>query len=254
MNAVLSIARVTFIQQMRNRLYLVVFFFAAMLLGVSLLFGALAAEQELRVILDFGLATTELFGVVAAVFGAVTLVLEEMESRTLYLILTRPLPRAAYIVGRFLGLVAAVVASLLIMSVLHLLLLKVKGWETDYRVLAGLPFIYLKVVVCTALALFFSLFSSSAVSSVVFTFFFWILGHFGPELKFLMEKSASPATALLVKGVLFLVPNFQLLNYRDVFHVTGAGFAHAGAAAGYAFFYTAACLALSVALFSKKEF
>ncbi|MBP9127735.1 MAG: hypothetical protein KBG07_03095, partial [Elusimicrobia bacterium] len=100
MRSLLAIARYTFLQQFRNRLYLVVVLFGLLMMGATLLFGALAGDQEVRVILDLGLVTAELFGLAMAVFGAVTLVLEEMESKTIYLILTRPLPRPVYVVGR----------------------------------------------------------------------------------------------------------------------------------------------------------
>jgi Cu-processing system permease protein len=254
MRAVVSIARYTFLQQLRNRLYLVVIFFGCLLVGVSLLFGALAGDQEVRVILDFGLASMELFGLVAAVFGCVTLILEEMESRTLYLVLTRPLPRSHYILGRFAGLLAAVWASVALMAALHVALLMVKGWDADYRYFAALPFIGFKVMAVAALALFFSLFSSSAVASVVFTVFFWLLGHFVPELKFLASKAGSAAGEMLVKFLLLFLPNFQALNYRDVFHVPGLAAGAVLWSLGYAVLYAAACLCLSLALFSRKEF
>jgi Cu-processing system permease protein len=247
MRAVVSIARYTFLQQLRNRLYLVVIFFGCLLVGVSLLFGALAGDQEVRVILDFGLAAMELFGLVAAVFGCVTLILEEMESRTLYLVLTRPLPRSHYILGRFAGLLAAVWASVALMAALHVALLLVKGWDADYRYFAALPFIGFKVMAVAALALFFSLFSSSAVASVVFTVFV-------PELKFLASKAGSAAGEMLVKFLLLFLPNFQALNYRDVFHVPGLAAGAVLWSLGYAVLYAAACLCLSLALFSRKEF
>lgn len=255
MRSIMSIARITFIQQLRNRLYLVVLFFAALLLGVSLLFGALASDQALRVILDFGLATTELFGLVTAVFGAVSLVLEEMESRTLYLILTRPLPRAFYIVGRFIGLLAAVWASMILMCLLHLGLLFLKGWEADPGVLAGIPFMFAKIAMVAGIAIFFSLFSTSTVASVVFTFFFWLLGHFGPELRHLAAQSDNALTGFLVKAVLFLTPNFAWFTARDIFHVPGVSLpGDIAMSLGYALLYTCACLLLSTALFSRKEF
>jgi ABC-type transport system involved in multi-copper enzyme maturation permease subunit len=197
---------------------------------------------------------TELFGLVTAVFGAVTLVLEEMESRTIYLILTRPLPRGHYLLGRLLGLTAAVVASMLLMHALHLGLLLAKGWPPDYRYFLCVPFMVFKVLTVAALALFFSLFSTSAVSSVVFTFFFWVLGHFGPELRFLAGKSENVAAALGMRLFLFVTPNLQFLNYRDVFEVPGFSAASLAPGIGYALLYSAACYFLSLALFSRKEF
>src|SRR5262245_18685436 len=85
---IISIARYTFVQQFRNRLYLVILFFGALLVLASLLFGAVAGDEEVRIILALGLAVIELLGLVTAIFGSVTLILEEMESRTIYLILT----------------------------------------------------------------------------------------------------------------------------------------------------------------------
>ena len=240
MSAVLSIARHTFLQQFRNRLYLVVLFFGALIAAASLLFGALAADAELSVILDLGLAATELLGLAVAVFGAVTLVLEEMESRTIYLILTRPLPRWKYVLGRFAGLLAA-----------GMLL---KGWSPEPFFFACYPFMALKIAVATALALFFSLFSTSQVSSVVFTLFFWLLGHFGSELEFLAEKARSGAAALGLKAFLLVLPRLELLNYKDLIEAPAAAAGPLLArGAVYAALYAGACLALSVTLFSRKE-
>ena len=246
MSAVLSIARHTFLQQFRNRLYLVVLFFGALIAAASLLFGALAADAELSVILDLGLAATELLGLAVAVFGAVTLVLEEMESRTIYLILTRPLPRWKYVLGRFAGLLSAVFASMGLMLL--------KGWSPEPFFFACYPFMALKIAVATALALFFSLFSTSQVSSVVFTLFFWLLGHFGSELEFLAEKARSGAAALGLKAFLLVLPRLELLNYKDLIEAPAAAAGPLLArGAVYAALYAGACLALSVTLFSRKE-
>ncbi len=253
MNAVLSIIRYTFLQQLRNRLYLVVILFGFLILASSLLFGALAPDQEVRVILDLGLAIIELFGLVAAVFGAVTLVLEEIESRTIYLILTRPLPRGYYIVGRFLGLLCAIAASMIVMGALHFILLQTKTWNPEMSYFISFGFILLKIMVMTAVALFFSLTSTSSIASIVFTFFFWILGHFGSEIKFLLQKAHNPMSAYAIKAFLFVTPNLEFLNYRDLFHIPGLDSRQLLMAAGYSVVYTSACLALSVAVFSRKE-
>ncbi len=226
MNTLWTIARYTFLQQIRNRLYLVVALFACLLLGASVLLGALAADQELRVILDLGLATSEMFGLVAALLGAVTLVLEEMETKTIYLILTRPLPRPFYLIGRFVGLVAAVWATVAAMAVLHFLLLYLKGWETDPQVFIALPLMALKIMVMTALSILCSLAFSSAPTATVFSLLFWVLGHFG----------------------------LNILNLRDALEVSLSAPWPILRVGLYAGLYTAACLALASGFFSRKEF
>lgn len=255
MKPLLSIIRYTFLQQFRNRLYLVVVLFGFLMMAASLLFGAVAADQEVRVILDLGLGTAEMFGLAAAIFGAVTLILEEMESRTIYLILTRPLPRPLYILGRFLGLLAAVWVSVGIMEIVHFGLLYAKGWQTDLHVLMALPLMGLKIMVMTALAVVCSLLFTSAATAVVFTLFFWVLGHFGQEMTFLAQKSGNALTGPMIELARVLLPNLTLLNLRDLLDVPGGiPQIQMVQAILYAVVYSGACLALSTALFAKREF
>ncbi len=254
MNSIFSIARYTLTQQLRNRLYLVVILFGVLMVGASVLFGAVAADQEVRVILDLGFATTEFFGLAMALFGAVTLVLEEMESKTIYLILTRPQPRSTYILGRFIGLVLAVWTGMAMMEVLHFALLFLKGWSAQPLAFAALPAMGLKVMIMTALALLCSLTFTSAPTATVFSLFFWVLGHFGEEIRFLAKKSGQPLALALVKGLLWVLPNLTLLNFRDHIEIPGFPLSTIFSAALYAVLYTGAALALSIGLFSRKEF
>ena len=81
--AILAIARITVIEQIRNRLYLVILFFGGLVLVATALLGALAPGHRARVVFDLGLVTLEIFGLATAVFGAVSLVLQETESKTI---------------------------------------------------------------------------------------------------------------------------------------------------------------------------
>src|SRR5262249_41539744 len=160
--------------------------------------GALAPGHRVRVIFDVGLLALELFGLVAAVFGAVTLVLQELESKTIYLILTRPVPRAVYILGRFLGLTAAVAITVLAMAAVHVLIIVARP-AYFHEFADAFPFwsVYStlvlmsigKVLISAAMALFFSLFATSQVSALVFTGFFWVAGHFVSEVNFMIRGS-----------------------------------------------------------------
>ncbi|MBK8869584.1 MAG: ABC transporter permease [Elusimicrobia bacterium] len=253
MRSLLAIARYTFLQQFRNRLYLVVVLFGLLMMGATLLFGALAGDQEVRVILDLGLVTAELFGLATAVFGAVTLVLEEMESKTIYLILTRPLPRPVYVVGRFAGLFIAVAVSIILMEILHFGLLYFKGWTPDPAVWMALPMMGLKVMVMTALTLLCSLTFTSVPTATVFSILLWVLGHFGNEIRFMGEKAGGAAVTLAAVFCAIL-PDMTLLNARDMLDYPGFNGSVLGHGFLYAGLYTLACLALSSALFSRKEF
>jgi Cu-processing system permease protein len=263
MNAIWSIAKVTVIEQIRNRLYLVILFFGAVILASSLLLGTIAPGHKTRVILDIGLLTIELFGLAAAVFGAVNLVLQEIESKTIYLLLTRPLPRSFYIIGRFVGLVTAVAITMFLMAVLHVLAMlsdpqafrefawNIPFWQ-HYPVLVFMTMS--KMLITCAMAIFFSLFATSSVSALTFTGFFWMAGHFASEINFLIEKSQSVLTQIAGRVISFVIPNYQIMNFRDAYHSAAFDPIHILWALGYALGYTCLFLIFSSVLFSRKEF
>ena len=265
LRSIFAIARTTVIEQIRNRLYLVILFFGGLVLVASALLGALAPGHRTRVIFDLGLVTLELFGLATAIFGAVSLVLQETESKTIYLILTRPVDRSTYILGRFLGLIVAVACTMLAMAVFHVGVLM---WDMEYfrEFTEGWSFAQIypllllmsmgKMFITAAIALFFSLFATSQVSALVFTSSFWIAGHFGPEMRFLIDKGTAPgATKTFIKTIAALLPNFQYFNFRDLFQTPGfSGWAFMGTAGIYCVGYTGFFLVLSTLWFSRKEF
>lgn len=255
---IISIGRYTLIANFRNRLFLVVILFGLMLLASSVLLSVLGQEQEIRMLLDIGLASIELLSLLMAVFLMVNLILEDMESRSIYLILTRSISRVEYLLGRFLGTIASVALCAGIMALGHLAILLFKGWSP-----AGQGSIYFlalfmsmeKIFLISALALLFSLFSSSGAVAWIFTFFFWVLGHFALELKFLSQELTGTFLKLLFKGIYFLIPHFQYLNARDLWlAVTDrmTNFVLFGSL--YTLAYSALTFTLATILFRKKEF
>jgi ABC-type transport system involved in multi-copper enzyme maturation permease subunit len=254
MRKIFGIARYTFIEIFRNKVYYVLLLFAGVLLGAVLLLGALGGEQRNRMIIDFGLVSIEFFALLIAVFAAVTLVLEEMESRTLYLILSRPVARYQFVLGRFLGLLGVLTFAYLLMAAGHALLLNSQDIHLHAWYFLSLLYSWEKIVLITAIGMAFSLFATSTISAIAFTLFFWVMGHFSSEIRFLAGKAAQPLLTLLFNVFYYLTPNFQLMNLKDLPSAPLEGSAWLWSAAGYGFAYTVACLALVVLLFRKKEF
>lgn len=257
MNKIFSIVRYTLKENIRNKIFYVLILFGVIILASSLLFGVLGGEQELRMIVDLGLSSIEILGLLTAIYSSVTLILEEMETKTVYLIISRPIKRYQYLLGRYLGVASAVGISIVIMAGGHLLLLWLKGWHFEIVYLVSLILIFEKILIVSALSLFFSLFSTSVVSSISFTFFFWILGHFLQEMKFLFMK-LSQSLPFSLKGVYwflyYLIPNFQYFNLRDQLLGQNYNLEVLLWSFVYGITYSAACLVLSTLLFSRKEF
>lgn len=239
-------------QQSRDRMFFVVFLFGGAMTLASLLFGAVSADQEIEVIRDLGLLTIELFGLATAILGATTLLLSEIESRAVYVILARPFPRWQYIVGRALGLWAAVAAAVAVMGLVHAGLFLLKGGALDRALLTVYPFVGLKLAVATSLGVVLSVFTTSSASALVTSVFLWMTGHFITEARFMAEK-AGPLAGGILRGFLLVVPDLQLLNARDALSIPGGGIAFLPAFA-HAAGYMTVCLALAAAMFSRKEF
>lgn len=255
MRTVLILALNSWQENLRSRFYVLCVAFGGVILYISLVLGMLAADQELRVLLDFGLGAIELLGLAGAVYGATTTILREMETKTIYLILARPVGRGQYLIGRFAGLMLSVLASMAIMSCLHLAILFWKGWTWNPAYLQAFLGAYLKVLVTAALASFLALFSSSVLTALGITAILWTLGHFLPEIRF-MTLQGPRGAALPLTALSYFLPDLQLLNYRD--RLAAASFAprELSLAAGlaYAASYAAAWLAAARFLLRKKEF
>ncbi len=250
----LVICNYTIKENIRNRIFYLIVFFALIVIGSSFIFSKLSGELETRVILDVGLASIELFAFLAGVFAAVRLVLGEVENKSIYLVLSRPVSRYSYIVGRYLGTLLIMFVNILIMSAGLLLLLLAKGWVFNTIFIVMIMFIFLKIAIIISLGILISLALSSPVSSMVAVFFMWVIGHFSQEIKFLGEKVHGFAGVML-KGIYTILPNFAYYNLKDYL---GADLPLAGVNASwaviYAVVYTSIVIMLSVIVFSRKEF
>ena len=256
MNRAAAIARYTVIRMLRNRVLQVVILFAAGMLAASLLFGALGGMAQKRLLLDLGFAAIETFGLVMAVFSGVVLVREEVESRTLALILSRPVRRLEYLAGRYAGLVIGLGILLLTLSLIHAGLLAAKGADLDWRHAAVFGLTWLKLAVISSLALAVSLFATSTESAVTFSLVFWALGHFSQELRFLAEKSPTVLARWGILLVTWITPDLAVFNLRDTWDAVpspGAASAWLGASVAYAAAYIVAALGAAGFLFARKE-
>ena len=255
MKTIFAIIGYTLKQHLRHRIYLTVALFGLVILGGSTVISSLAVEEQGRMLLDLGLAAIEGLALLAIVFVTVNLVLEEMESRSITLILTHPVKRSEYIVGRFLGTLFAIAIGMAAMAIVHLTILVLTGGSLRWGYAAAWVCSLGKVAVIGSLALLLSLFSTSAASSMTFTIFFWILGHFTEELKFMGEKSGNAVAKALIWLISEITPNFAYYNYRDFWLAASqpppSWFGWMGL---YTLAYIGVCLFLSNFLFSQKEF
>jgi ABC-type transport system involved in multi-copper enzyme maturation permease subunit len=252
---ILAIAGYTVKEHVRNRVFQLVYLFMAVLVAGALVVSALAQDQRLRMMMDAGLAGMELIALIGILFVTVNLVREESESRSIYLLLSRPLERWQYILGRYLGTLSAVGAGIVLMTIVHAISLLFFGWRPDGLYASALLCSFGKIAVMGGLALFLSLATTSTPSATAFTLFLWILGHFSSEVAFLVEKSDNAVVQILGWLVGTAAPDFTFFNVRDFMDAsTMPGADWYAWLALYAVGYTAATLFLSSWIFSQREF
>jgi ABC-type transport system involved in multi-copper enzyme maturation permease subunit len=224
------------------------------MMGASLLLSALGGQESQRILLDLGCGAIEFFALLGVCFSAVTLVLEEMESKTIYLILTRPVSRFEYLTGRYCGLLMAIYAGMAMMGLIHIVLLMLNGWNFQLRYLLALFLSAEKILVIGSVALFFSIFSSSAISSISFTFFFWILGHFSGEINYLGTKLTMTVAKIAIAFFYYVIPNMQYFNLRDFWDVPHVVGNWIWLSCAYGLIYSVVIVMLTALVFRKKEF
>ncbi|MDD5491747.1 MAG: ABC transporter permease subunit [bacterium] len=253
---ILPIAEYTIKENIRSKILYILLLFGFIMIGSSLVFSSLAPYTEARVITDIGLACIELFTLMAGIFAAVNLVLQEIENRTIYLLMTRPLRRWEYIVGRYLGVLVILCFNIMIMLGILILLLKLTtNWILGPMFIWSAVAVFFKLIIIVAVALTASLVFTSSITAMAFSFLTWIIGHFSSELKLMAEKVQS----FLAKGLLYLlyyaVPNFQLFNLKDKLGIPeGMPLDIVSMVLLYGIIYAAICLVVASLFFAKKEF
>lgn len=259
MNAirVWAVASNVFRETIRDRiLYLIVFFAVLLLLGARLL-PDLSAGAEFKLILDLGLGVISLFGLVIAVFLGTSLLNKEIEKRTIFILIAKPLGRGEFIFGKHLGLAAVLALLVGLMSVCFfgiILLQRVPVGELAGGLLMSLVFAYLELLLIVAAALFFGSFASSVMASI-FTLSLYLMGHFTQDLLRLGQISKNASVEQITRAIYLVLPDLERLNLRNgvVFGQLPAPLELLSAGL-YGLLYTGILLGLAVAVFARREF
>ena len=245
----------TFREAVRDRVLYNLIAFALLLSGAAVLVGQISIDIERLVVVNLGLTAVTLFGVVIAIFIGIGLVSKEIEKRTLYTVLSRPVRRWEFVVGKFLGLTGTLLVNTFFMAIgvfLALLYVARHLQRGDASILAALYFIVLQFLIVCSLALLFSSFSSPLLSAV-FTFALFVIGSLAEDLRSFAAASKGIAGAI-ANVAAYLVPNFSAMNVVNQV-------AHGEAVSGqlilyntlYALLYSTMAISGAVLIFQRRN-
>jgi ABC-type transport system involved in multi-copper enzyme maturation permease subunit len=255
MKRVAIVAVNTFREAVRDRVLYNLVFFALVMMVAAILVGQISVDIEDVVIVSLGLSAISIIGLLIAVFIGVGLVSKEIDKRTLYALLAKPLRRWEFLTGKFAGLVLTLTVNTAAMAAALLLAMSyVKHGlhRADTVVLVAVYFILLKLALVVALAMLFSCFTTPLLA-ILFTAGLYVAGLFVPAMRALQEDLA-PGVAKMLRWISYLLPNFEN------FDVMGAA-AHGRAIPGvlvaqntlYAAIYCAMVLAVAAVIFSQRN-
>ncbi|PYT43500.1 MAG: hypothetical protein DMG45_06730 [Acidobacteria bacterium] len=246
----------TFREAVRDRVLYNLVFFALLMIAASVAVGQISIGIEQTVIVSLGLSAISVIGLLISVFLGVALVSKEMDKRTLYALLAKPVRRWEFLLGKFGGLVLTLTVNTAAMALgLLLVMLYVKHGlgGSDTVVLVAVYFILLKLALVVALALLFSCFTTPLLA-ILFTVGLYIVGLYVQELRNLPVQVMSPAMSAFTKWLSYLLPNFENFNVM-------AMAAHGRAVPGalvlqntlYTLVYCTIVLTAAAAVFSRRN-
>ena len=255
-----AIARNTFREAVRNKILYSLLFFAVLIILSASALGQLSLHEEIRTTRDVGLFGIDLFGVVIAIFVGVNLLYKELDLKTVYTILPKPLRRWEFVLGKWLGMLLTLAVQVAVMGAVLGVTLALQGARFDLPMVKAVWLLYVNVVVVTSVAVLFSSFSSPFLSGF-FSLGFFAVGRSVPDIRALAARSGPALKGVLNAGAT-VVPNLHLFYPSGAIigaeHVSVHGeFVDAGYLAwttAYGIGYSLVVLILAMLIFRNRDF
>ncbi|MDC0506002.1 ABC transporter permease [Candidatus Gracilibacteria bacterium] len=250
----LNIAINTFREIVRNKFLYMILFFAFIFIIFSISLGQLTIGDDEKVIVDFGLAMIEVFGIIGVLFVGSQLLFKEIEGKTIFLILSKPIKRYEFILGKFAGFSATVALIVLFQSLLFLGVLAFKEIDVTNLIVWSLLFTFLKLEILLALVFFFSSFISHILTILV-SVMIYLVSHSFHLIIDMAERTQSKVLAHGTVAAQGIFPPLGAMNIKDVIgSFTDFNLIYMLSNTLYAFVYLTVILGLTVLIFNKKKF
>jgi len=251
---IIAIALNTFKEAIRDRILYLLFFFAAVSVIFSRLLAVLTVGDRVKIVKDVGLASISLFGVLMAILIGTGLVYKEIDKKTIFTIISKPIRRFEFLLGKFFGLVLTLFIMTALMSLIFLLTVFFHTFKVEAGLLLAIVFIFIELILITAVAILFSCFSTPILSSL-FSLSFFLIGHFSWGFETLIQKTKSAPLKLFAQGLYILLPDLENFNFRtEVVYGLRVLPKYYLFSAFYGLVYTAFILMLAILIFKRRDF
>jgi len=254
---VATIALHTFKESVRQKVLYNLVAFALLLIGAAILFGSISVGVEQIILVTLGLTSISVFGLLIAIFIGIDLVSKEIERRTIYNILSKPVSRVEFILGKYLGLLLTLFVNTAVMTAgFYAALFYQKGAlvRGDLVFLGAVYFILLELAMVVGIAVVFSCISTP-VLSVVCTFCLYVIGNFSADLRVFGQETQNALLGTVCDILYYSLPNFG--NFNVISQVAHAEKIPSYLWVGnsfYALLYLVVLMSIAILIFEEREF
>lgn len=251
---VAAIALHAFKESVRDRILYALLVFALAMIAASVILAQLSVGGEIKIIKDLGLGACAAVGTLIAIFVGIGLVHKEIERRSIFVLMAKPVRRGEVVLGKFAGLALTLLVNVGVMAACLLALARLLEGRWSPELLVAVALIYLELLILTAIALLFSTFSTPTLSAI-FALALTIIGQMSQDLRAFASRFGGPGLRATVETVYHVLPNFAAFDVKAA--VARGVLPPAGQVAGAAIYgaaYIAALLAGAVLIFGRRDF
>jgi ABC-type transport system involved in multi-copper enzyme maturation permease subunit len=258
MNKVIIIAQNTFRESVRDKVLYNLLFFAILMVIASVLIAELSLDQDKLIITRMGLTVMLFFGALISIFIGTGLVYKEIDKRTVYSMLAKPISRGEFVVGKFLGLSFTLLVNCVTMLMgTSLALIYLNNFQianVSWHFLTAGFLLFLELLIIIGFSLMFSAFSSPALSAL-FSIVIYIIGSLSQDILLFARTTPSVILKSMARFFYYVVPNFSNFNYiTAVAHGNAVPVNNFLLAIGYATIYLSILLIVSITIFKQRNF
>ena len=282
--ATLAIARNTFTELVRQKVFFFLLIFALLIIGNSAFMAKFSFQEQFQMLKDISLGAMSVFTSLIAILATANFLPKDMEDRTIYTLLAKPVPRYRYLLGKLLGIITLLACATLLMSALFLATLwlrestvlsetraqmgggspeelalavkEVTDATFNINLLPGIAIIFIKSALLAALTLFISSFATSSIFTILMAAALYFIGHLQSTAReyWLTGVDVEWWSRLLAAAVALLFPDLQAFNLTDdIIAGTAVPLALFLNTAGLGILYIAVYFALAAFVFSGRE-
>jgi len=269
MTTLWPIALITFKEGIRNRALYGITLLALLLLIANFLISGLFMQEIGKVAVDIALSAVSLSGLLLVLFVGINLMEKDLDKKTIYMVLSRPISRSQYIVGKFLGMALLIIITMVFLSMCAMLSIQLikMAYPTYFQrfswpmVLLALSFSTLTMILLSALAFLFASFTSTSFITLVLTVIAYIIGQSLSDVKALVEApqvvgiQVSAITVKLVQIAYYLFPNLSIFDIKThAAHALPLSLSYIFWTVIYGLVYTALAVTGAAVIFRRREF